>query len=147
MKTRCNPKYKETYPYHAGKNIKISPQFKRFEDFMEWSLNNGYEHGLTIDRIDPDKDYGPENCRFVDRNTQTWNQGKRKSNRKYIGVQKVTWDRIKKDLWRAIITSNKKRYYLGCFESEEEAARAFDRKCIELRGKEAKTNFPREDYE
>jgi hypothetical protein len=48
--------------------------------------------------------------------------------------------------WHARIGHNKKPIHIGCFEDKEEAARAYDRKAIELHGEFAQTNFPIEDY-
>ena len=48
--------------------------------------------------------------------------------------------------WRAGIGYEDEWHYIGQFKTEEEAARAYDRKALELHGEFAKTNFPREDY-
>lgn len=42
--------------------------------FYKWAMNNGYNKNLTIDRIDNNKGYYPENCRFVDKETQQRNR-------------------------------------------------------------------------
>lgn len=50
------------------KNINVCNEWmKEPVKFYEWALNNGWAPGLTIDRIDPAKDYCPENCRFLTR--------------------------------------------------------------------------------
>ena len=68
MKIRCyNPKRKE-YKTYGGKGIIICDEWlESFDNFAIWALNNGYELGLTIDRIDSDGNYEPSNCRWLSR--------------------------------------------------------------------------------
>lgn len=66
MKDRCyNPSCKD-FRWYGEKGIKICKEWmdnpKLFEN---WSLSNGYQDGLTIDRINSDKDYSPDNCRWI----------------------------------------------------------------------------------
>ncbi len=65
--------------------------------------------------------------------------------RKYKGMRSsrfkgVHWAKNARK-WLAQITANRKHYHLGLFENEEDAARAYDRKALELHGDFAKTNF------
>lgn len=53
---------------------------KRFQGFYDWSMSHGYSDELTIDRIDNDGNYEPQNCRW----TTTKEQNKNKRNVKYI---------------------------------------------------------------
>lgn len=71
MKTRCyNPKH-DHYDSYGGKNIKICDKWKNdFMNFYSWSLKNGYNDNLSIDRIDNNKDYTPDNCRWISLNIQ-----------------------------------------------------------------------------
>ena len=66
MTTRCYSKNAREYRWYGGKGIKICDEWinnpKTFED---WALNNGYKDNLTIDRINSDKDYSPDNCRWI----------------------------------------------------------------------------------
>lgn len=71
---RCrNPKNPDFYLY-GGRGVKFSPAWDDFEAFRSWALQNGYADGLTLDRIDPDGDYSPDNCRWATWMEQRHNQ-------------------------------------------------------------------------
>ncbi len=74
MKARCyNTNNKDYYNYGA-RGIIICNEWKESpEIFCEWSLNNGYSDNLTIDRINSNGNYEPDNCRWVDSKTQARN--------------------------------------------------------------------------
>lgn len=77
MKQRCyNPKHRE-YPLYGGRGITICPEWLGKYGaikFIIWSLENGFEDGLTIDRMDNDRGYSPDNCRWVDPTVQSKNR-------------------------------------------------------------------------
>jgi hypothetical protein len=64
MRQRCNSKNPK-YKYWNGKGIKVCDEWQTYPPFREWSLANGYAEGLSIDRINPDGNYEPSNCRWV----------------------------------------------------------------------------------
>lgn len=74
MKARCyNPKNNRYYRYGA-RGIKICDEWlKDPELFCIWALSNGFEENLTIDRIDVNSDYCPQNCRWITKREQSLN--------------------------------------------------------------------------
>ena len=65
MKARClNPKSPKYYRY-GGRGIKICKEWLNIENFAAWSLSHGWKQGFSIDRINNDGDYCPENCKWV----------------------------------------------------------------------------------
>lgn len=62
------PESHASYPFYRGKGIKICDEWRNDAlVFYEWALKNGWKQGLSIDRIDSNKDYEPGNCRFISR--------------------------------------------------------------------------------
>jgi hypothetical protein len=66
MKCRCHDERHQHYQQYGGRGIRVCEEWRRsFDVFLDWAMRNGYRSGLQIDRIDNDKGYCPENCRFV----------------------------------------------------------------------------------
>lgn len=77
MITRCYNPNSESYSYCGGKGIKICDEWLNkdgFINFQNWSINNGYNDNLSIDRINNDKGYKPDNCRWVTMQVQQNNR-------------------------------------------------------------------------
>lgn len=83
MIDRCYNENDKAYRWYGEKGIKIYEQWINNPlSFEEWAINNGYDDSLTIDRIDENKDYCPENCRWISRK----NNAKYKSTTRLIIV-------------------------------------------------------------
>lgn len=86
---RCYSKSCKEYPYYGARGIVICDEWKISDErgsglnnFRKWSHDNGYKKGLTLDRIDNNKGYSPDNCRWVYRYVQANN----KRNNHYIKI-------------------------------------------------------------
>lgn len=65
MKSRCYNKNSERYPHYGAKGIKVCEDWLSFDNFKNWAESHGYSENLTIDRINPELDYEPSNCRWL----------------------------------------------------------------------------------
>lgn len=86
MKQRCFNSDNPKYPRYGGRGITITDEWLDFHTFEKWAKENGYQEDLTLDRIDTDGNYEPENCRWVDQSVQ---QNNRNNNRivEYTGKE------------------------------------------------------------
>lgn len=81
MRSRCSNVNSQDYAYYGGRGIRVYPPWdKDYMCFRDWALSNGYRDDLTIDRIDVNKGYCPENCRWTTMKVQANNR----TNSRYI---------------------------------------------------------------
>lgn len=113
MKSRCYKKYAKEYENYGGRGISICDEWlgdNGFINFYNWAMENGYSEYLTIDRINNEDNYSPNNCRWVTRLIQ--NNNSRRVNFIEFNGEKHSisdWARIKKISRNTIV----KRIRLG----------------------------------
>lgn len=75
IKQRCYNSNAHKYKVYGSRGIKVCDEWLNdFKAFYEWSINNGYSDKLSIDRINVNGNYEPNNCRWVDMKTQQRNR-------------------------------------------------------------------------
>ena len=103
IKQRCYNKNNPKYNLYGGKGIKMCDEW--YDDYLifkQWSLENGYKpnQNLSIDRIDSNGDYNPQNCQWIPigENSAKANYGRKKFNGNrqgnVIGINTITNQRI-----------------------------------------------------
>ena len=74
MKRRCDNSKTERYASYGGRGITYCKEWSKFENFYGWAKANGYEEGLSLDRIDVNGNYEPSNCRWIPLKKQAYNK-------------------------------------------------------------------------
>lgn len=137
MIDRCYNCDCDKFRYYGAVGVTVCDEWiKSPTPFIRWAVRTGYQLGLGIDRRDPFLGYSPGNCRWVTRSQQSANRRKWGSCSRFKGVSKA------RKKWRSIVTCNGVEYRMGVFDREEDAARAYDAKALELFGEFSRLNFP-----
>ena len=114
----CNNKNSEFYDRYGGRGIKVCKEWEDALTFINWCLNNGYKKGLTIDRINNNGDYEPNNCRWTSRFVNASNRETFKNNKSgYSGV--YFFKPTKK--WASLLRYKNKLNSLGHYLTKKEA--------------------------
>lgn len=78
MKSRCYNNKRKDFSCYGGRGIAVCDDWKdNFKAFYDWAMANGYADNLTIDRIDVNWCYCPNNCRWVSMKEQASNKRSR----------------------------------------------------------------------
>lgn len=123
IKSRCYNRNTPNYEYYGGKGIVMCDTWREdYTNFYTWALANGYADALSIDRIDFEGNYSPENCRWVAQTVQAQNTRLlRKNNTSgYRGVCKEG------NGFTARIDCNYERVNLGKYPTAILAAKAYN---------------------
>jgi len=119
MMDRCYKSNHIEYKRYGNRNISVCKAWCSFECFHDWAINNGYTDQNTLDRINNNLGYFPDNCRWTDKHTQSANRRKfNNKSSKYIGVSY----HVRKRKWQARIQSRGRTIFYGTYESEIQAA-------------------------
>lgn len=117
MIQRCTNPNNTHYKYYGGRGIRVSDAWR--ESFSKFYEDMGEcPDGYSLDRINPNGDYCFENCRWVDKTTQQYNQNIRSDNSS--GVTGVRWDK-RRSRWKARINFKNVEIHLGYFLDFETA--------------------------
>lgn len=82
MKTRCYNPNDDSYRFYGGRGIKVCDEWLSFENYRDWCVSNGWDETKSVDRIDNDKWYSPDNCRIIPLADQPKNR--RNNKKQYI---------------------------------------------------------------
>jgi hypothetical protein len=89
MKSRCNSENHIFYSEYGGRGIKVIKEWEVFINFWDWCVLSGYDDNLSIERLDVNGNYCPENCTWIPRSHQSRNKRKPKNNKTgVVGVMR-----------------------------------------------------------
>lgn len=127
MIQRCTLSNHTLYRSYGGRGIKVCEEWLNLKNFLEW-CDRTYIEGMSLDRIDNNRGYTPENCRWADKVTQASNRRMQSNNKS--GFVGVGWAKHL-NKWVAKIKSGTFYKQIGSFSSIEEAVLARDQYIIE----------------
>ena len=122
MIRRCTNHKATGYKNYGARGITVCDEWLDVTNFVAW-CEETYPNikGYSLDRIDNDKGYSPDNCTWSSRTMQNINQRMKVTNTS--GYNGIIWNK-KNSNWKAVIGINTKKVYLGYFNSVQEAVQA-----------------------
>lgn len=123
MVARCYGETNREYIDYGGRGIRVCESWLGYEGFPNFLHDMGEKPSkeLSLDRIDVNGHYAPDNCRWASKTVQSINQRQQSNNKS--GITGVMWNK-QKNSWQAEIHFQRKRKHLGFFANIEEASRA-----------------------
>lgn len=124
MVDRCTKSWDSNYSRYGAVGISVFEPWLNYIEFKNWAIANGYSEELTLDRIDSNLNYCPENCRWATYTAQTRNRRKQRTpaSSQFIGVSKEKGS----NKWLASICISGKTHRLGFYGDELTAAKVRD---------------------
>lgn len=123
IRTRCYNEKHDHYKDYGGRGIKVCEEWLEprvgKERFIKWALENGYKKGLSIDRVDHEGDYSPNNCRWVTQKQQC-NNTRKNINIYYNGKTHTLAE------WCDILHLNYSKTYARLYRSHWSVEKAFE---------------------
>ena len=132
MINRCQNPNNNSYEYYGGRGITVCDEWNDFITFRDWAYDNGYQDGLSIDRIDVNGNYEPNNCRWATNLEQANNKRSNFMITYFDETHSLSdWCRILNlpysviysrihvynyDFWTAISTPLPDHYYEDCYD-------------------------------
>jgi hypothetical protein len=129
MIQRCTNRNTNSYKDYGGRGISVCEEWQDVKNFIDWAeATHPNVEDVSLDRIEVEGNYNPDNCRWADATTQAINRRMMKNNTSgFVGVEFI----VLEDKYTAMVGVYGKRIHLGTFKTIEEAVQARDNYIIQ----------------